>query len=78
MFIFSGVSQDRDRRDALYATLFNNLTLQILIYIRRWLRVPQWSQTDLDINLALPLIDSVTLGKFLEIFLILLLILKKW
>ena len=37
-----------------------------------WLRVPQWNQTELDINLALLFIDSVTLGLFLKVLLLIL------
>lgn len=70
MFVFSSVSEDRGRRGVWCATLFNNLTLQVLVYIRRWLGGPQWSQTELDISLALPLVDSGTLGRFLKILLI--------
>lgn len=43
MFIFSSVSKDGARRDALYATLFSNLTLQVILCIRRQPRVLQWS-----------------------------------
>lgn len=56
--------------------LYLIIELSLLGYIRRWLRGPQWNQTELDSNLALPLIDSVTLGKFLKILRILLLLLK--
>lgn len=63
---FSSVNEARDRKGTLYATLFNNLTLKVL-YLRRWLRVPQRSQTELDISLALAFIDSVTLGRLLKI-----------
>lgn len=71
MFIFSSVSEDRDREFYMY---FNNLTQQVLFYIKRWTGVPHCRQRELGINLALLFIDFVTLGKF---FKIVMLILKK-